>query len=412
MKKILIALSLAVLATFMVFSVNAAVLSPGLNNIAGEYSLTVNALKGESVVFESSQFCDAVGSDGFECIKITSLPAEKEGTLYFNDVEASVGQIVRYEDIEKLRFEPGADVTCSAFGFVYDSAYDMTCNVVFSQKNNDSPAAIESPTLEVYTSSQAKGQMRGCDPDGDSIRFEVVDYPEKGELLVDSKTGEFTYTAGDREAEDSFTFRVKDELGAYSAPCNFSLSIREEDGKYVFSDIDSSEEAVAASVMANKGLMDCRSVDGKTYFSPEKEVSRLEFLVGCMNVFGADNIPSAEDCGFDDDSDIPDKYKGYVYSATKLGIVGGIKENGECCFKPDEPITKAQAAVILNNIIGYEAEKVNSLDGVPQWAQDAVCAMYELGVYDLSGGEADALAVMTRLDSAQMLYKVNYLLNE
>ncbi len=412
MKKILIVLSLAVLSAVMAFSVNAAVLSPGLNNIAGEYSLTVNALKGESVVFDSSQFCDAVGSDSFECIKITSLPSEEEGTLYFNDVAAGVGQIVRYEDIEMLRFEPCADVSSSAFGFVYDSAYDMTCNVVFSQKTNDSPTAIESPSLEVYTSSLANGQMRGCDPDGDNIRFEVVEYPKKGELIVDTKTGEFTYTAGDRAAEDSFTFRIKDDLGAYSAPCNFSLKIREENSKYVFSDIDSSEEAVAASVMTDKGLMDCKSVDGKMYFSPEKEVTRLEFLVACMNVFGADKIPDVETCGFADDSDVPAKYKGYVYSAAKLGIVGGIEENGKSCFKPDDPVTKAQASVIINNIIGYKAEKVNSLSGVPDWAQDAVCAMYELGVYDLSEGEADALAVMTRLDSAQMLYKINYLLNE
>lgn len=40
-----------------------------------------------------------------------------------------------------------------------------------------------------------------------------------------------------------------------------------------------------------------------------------------MNVLGAANIPEVTNTGFADDADIPSEYKGYVYSAHKLGII-------------------------------------------------------------------------------------------
>ena len=154
--------------------------------------------------------------------------------------------------------------------------------------------------------------------------------------------------------------------------------------------------------------MTCVSDNGKDYFSPESKMSRIDFLVTAMNVFGADNLPKVESTGFTDDESIPEKYKSYVYSAAKLGIVNGVADGDGMRFDPNAYITRAEACVMLNNIIGYEAKTVSEVAGAPAWANDSVCAMYELGV-----SSDDALASsLTKEDSADMLYKVSCLLGE
>ncbi len=412
MKKTILSLSLLLSVFLMAVAVNAAILSPGLNNLAADFSLSVSGINGEDVYFTSEQFADAVGVAGFNEIKITSLPDETMGTLYFGDTAVCVGQVIKEEKIELLRFEPSGSVEKTAFGFTFDSSYEMICNVVYTLKQNNAPTVITSPALNAVTSTVSVGEMKGYDADGDSIRYEIVDYPDGGKIVFDSATGEFTYSAGKNAMSDSFTYRVRDSFGEYSDVGEFIITVSKNKPKNVFSDLEYSNVAVAASALVGDGVMNSERIEGSMCFLPDKEVSRLEFLVSCMDVFGAANIPAVNNTGFYDDAAIPEKYKGYVYSASKLGIVDGSVINGELCFRPDAPITKAEAATVLNNIIGYEAETVDSLPGVPSWAMDSVCAMYELGLYDLNEGNADGASSITKSVACEMLYNVSCLLGE
>ena len=116
--------------------------------------------------------------------------------------------------------------------------------------------------------------------------------------------------------------------------------------------------ASAAAAVTDAGIMSFTEDGGNNLFRPTEKMTRLEFLVAAMAAFGADKLPKAANTGFADSDDVDSKYKSYVYSAAKLGIVKGIDTDSGCCFMPDRNITKAEAAVILNNIIGYEAEAV------------------------------------------------------
>ncbi len=132
-----------------------------------------------------------------------------------------------------------------------------------------------------------------------------------------------------------------------------------------------------------------------------------------MNVLGAANIPEITNTGFADDADIPAEYKGYVYSARKLGIINGVPSGDELYFKPDEPITRAQASVILNNILGYSATAgMHYNDEIPAWAQTSIDALRELGIYPVSGGAANPAAMLTKEDTAKMLFNLMTLLDE
>lgn len=404
MKKLLI-LFLS-LCTFTALSTAAAaVVSPGLNVIAAEKEMCVSVLPGESAVFSKESFCEALGREDLTEICIIALPASSEGSLYLSDAPLVENQVISARDVDFLTFVPAEGSEGGSFRFTVNDDYAMTCSIVTKDKVNNAPVSVGDMSLSVYAGTSCKGKLSANDPDGDILYYEVMSYPENGTLTVDYETGEFSYKAQRTPLYDSFTYRVCDSGGAYSGKAQVTLSVIESKNGTVFSDMEENACATAAIAMTDMGIMTCSENDGEITFSPSDTVTRLEFLVSAMNLFGADNIPTVSDTGFVDDSDIPEKYKGIVYSAAKLGIVKGI-EKGDCLyFYPNRAITPEEASVILNNVIGYEPKSCSGEE--PAWALEAVCAMKELGVYSVTDP-----AKFRRDDAAQLLYGISCLLYE
>ena len=393
---------------------SAATISPGLEVMAGEEAMIVSGIAGESVVFSDENFADTVYSDTFESITILSLPRATDGTLYFNDAAVAPNQVIAREDMDKLRFDAAEGVLSTSFRFTFDRSYDMNCMIKLTDKNNNAPVCTQGAAIKTFSDMTCSGNMIASDPDGDTITFEVLSYPEKGTLSFDQNTGDFSYSPYEEvHGTDSFVYRVRDSYGAYSEECTVNISIDRINTTLAFSDMEDSSCQAAAIVMTDSGHMDYTEEDGEVYFEPSSEVTRLDFLVTAMNVLGAANIPEVTNTGFADDADIPSEYKGYVYSAHKLGIINGIPSGNERYFKPNEPITRAQASVILNNILGYSAAtQVNCSDDIPTWAADSVNALWELGIYPVSGGAANCAANLTKEDTAKMLFNTMTLVDE
>lgn len=393
---------------------SAATISPGLEVLAGEEAMIVSGIAGESVVFSQEKFSDTVYSDTFQSVTILSLPPAADGTLYFNDAAAAPNQVIAAGDMDKLRFEAAEGVQSTSFRFTFDRSYDMNCVIKMSDKNNNAPACTQGAAIKTFSNMTCAGNMIASDPDGDTISYEVVSYPENGTLSFNQNTGDFTYSPYEKvHGTDSFVYRVRDSYGAYSEECMVNIDVDRKNTSLSFSDMDDSSCQAAAIVMTNSGHMDFAEEDGEIYFEPSSEVTRLDFLVTAMNVLGAANIPEVTSTGFADDADIPAEYKGYVFSAHRLGIINGVPSGSELYFKPNEPITKAQASVILNNILGYSATaKINCSDEIPTWAAASIDALWELGIYPVSSGIADPTANLTKEDTAKMLFNMTTLLHE
>lgn len=406
MKKILS--TAIILSAIAVYAVSAAAssVSPALDVIANDYAMTVSGISGESICFNKEQFCDAAGTDKFESIKVQSLPGETEGKLYLYDTPVSVNQIIPVSDIENLCFIPENDAKSAGFTFSPDDSYTMTCNIVFDSKANNAPTCNNSICVNTYTSTLCGGKMTAEDADGDALRYEVVQYPEKGTLVFEKDTGNFRYTPTNTPGTDSFVYRAVDSKGAYSEPVSVMLNVAVNTSGTCFEDTVNNSCAAAAIAMTDKGVMTCSENKGKKTFSPDEKVTRLDFLVSAMNLFGASNIPQVQDTGFVDDKDIPDEYKGLVYSAAKLGIIKGVQSGDNLYFYPDKPITPEEASVILNNVIGYVPEKSNV--SAPSWAKESVAAMKELGVFYSEEGAT----VLNRAQTAQMLYGISCMIYE
>ncbi len=401
MKKIFSLILAAMIATSAVLYAGASLLSPGLLVLSENDPMVMSGLCGEPVAFSGADFCRHTGLDSYKKITITSLPSEDEGMLTVGGKEVSENDSISFSDTDRLVFSPAEGIKESSFTFTVGDGCETRCTVILTDKINLEPTATSTlSAIRTYSGMSASGHMVASDPDGDKLSYDIIRYPAKGTVDFDKATGEFTYSATGN-GEDSFTFIVKDTFGNYSeeATVNFAVSVNSTG--ISFTDMTENGAYAAAIHMIDEGVMQSREADGEVYFDPAENVSRLDFLVSAMNILGASNLPEISDSGFADDKDIPLDCKSYVYSAYKLGIINGSNIDGQKYFRPDDPITCFEAAVILNNIVGYEASSDYSFsENVPVWAKDSVTAMYELGILSSYNSSDDKL---TKDTSAKLL---------
>ena len=87
--------------------------------------------------------------------------------------------------------------------------------------------------------------------------------------------------------------------------------------------------------------------------------------------------------------------------------VKGTYVDGTLCYLPSEPITRAEAAVIVASIIDAATPVVtptfsDSAD-IPTFARGAVASLSYMGILSDRGGSIMANADLTRGEAAQML---------
>ncbi len=105
--------------------------------------------------------------------------------------------------------------------------------------------------------------------------------------------------------------------------------------------------------------------------------------------------------------------QGYIDTARKYGIVSGTGENN---FKPDRPVTRAEMAVMLNNMLGYSSTSQAFTDVSKteySWAYDAISALETRGILNgyadgsfrpqNSITRAETAAIITRVDLSQLV---------
>ena len=389
-------------------------LSPGLQQIAYENEMIASGLIGAGIRFSSADFENAVGKS-LDSVTITSLPSAADGTLFFGDAPVKAGQEIRMKSVSSLRFEPTKACKTSSFRFRADEGYSFPCILRWTDHANAAPSAsVSGDAVACWTQKDISvyGSMPGYDPDGDSILFEVVEYPDHGLLEVLSpSSGDYRYTPFDGvQGSDSFTYTVRDEWGHYSEPQTVSISVVKAASTLELADMEGHWAHNAALVMASENAMDVRYVNGEIYFDPDAAITREDFLTTVMKALGAGDIAPAKTV-FDDDGEISDSASGYVARAYSLGIVRGSNEDGKLCFRPKDCVTRAEAAVILNKIVGAEDSDAIAVfadsSSVPAWARSSLSALTAAGVLGGTGaGQISPNSILSRGEAAEMIFKV------
>lgn len=420
MKKIFrgLAVLLAVMAAILPLSA-AAPLSPGLHLLAAEYEMVKSGLIAEEICFSADDFSRAVNLAQTGSVTLTRLPPETEGLLKLGGVRVKEGQTISQRQLDLLRFSPAsAAVTESSFEFVCgERGYAISCSLYLLPTLNFSPTvALADPnvlTVSTHRAVSCFGSLPAHDPEGDALTYEIVTPPKKGTVtLLDETRGDYRYTpTAGKSGKDSFRYVVRDCYGNYSTAAEVTVTITRPSTSVVYADMTEHWACNAALTMTEQGIMQGRQVGKLYYFDPDGTVSRGDFLVMAMNVLGITEVPASADTGFADDDEIPTAMKGYVAAARELGYIHGRSSIGGVVFAANETITRAEAAVMLGNMLDPALPTVKPVfadaAGVPEWAYDALSALNAMGVFKGTGsGMIAAGQLITRAQAAQILCAV------
>ena len=392
-----------------------AVLSPGIFIVAEQNGMAKAGLRGEKLTLGGDDFARALNVSSIDSITFTSVPPVTDGRLFVGNVALSKGQTVSGSNLSLLSF--GADRSALAetsFCFSPDGApYEIECTLYFLDGVNYAPTVSIAPavSLEVNTYENVihRGKLSAYDPDGDECFFEIVSEPRRGVLVLsDDGSGEYTYLPNDGYVgKDSFCYVARDKYGNYSAAAEVSVSVSRAAMAERFDDMADSDAHAAAINLLERGIMSGTQIGDGYYFQPAKSVSRSEFVVLAMQTLGIREVNTLRVTDFADDRDIPASMKGYVAAAYELGYINGSFRDGKLCFLPNEPITRAEAAVIVGRMLEAATPVIkpqfDDREDIPTWAESSLSALASVGVLETVGGDIRPLELMSRADTAKLL---------
>ncbi|MGM9668578.1 MAG: Ig-like domain-containing protein [Faecousia sp.] len=337
---------------------------------------------------------------------ITGLPDVRTGTVLLGSRVIRPGDILTADQISLLTFAPISTKEDASASVTYLPIYDghvsqeATMTISIRGKEDKAPVAEDS-AMETYKNLPNDGTLKVIDPEGQPMTFTVTRQPRRGEVAI-REDGTFTYTPKkNKVGTDSFTYTATDSAGNVSRQATVTVEILKPLDNQQYTDTLGTDCRFTAEWMRNTGVFSGEVLRSEHCFGPEKTVTRGEFLSMVMNVL---EIPVTEDVvstGFDDEG--PQWLKPYLAAALRSGIVSGYSTETGLEFRPDQPITGAEAAVMLQNAMGLTVE-TGSLEDVdenivPAWARTASAALCSNGLPILA-----AEIPLTRGEAANVLY--------
>lgn len=391
--------------------------SPALDVIAVEYGLKKVSLVSRDVYFEKADFENASGLSKVNKINIVSLPDANCGTLMLGGIALGENRSVSGKNLDNIRFVPKVSgVIETNFKFTVNDGTTgaYTCSVYLLDKENAAPTVSEGSgtyhEVSTYGGITLYGVMKATDPENDPVSYEITKMPEHGKLVVENQyTGSYRYTPDENYiGNDSFSYVASDKYGNISETANVSVNVDEPDTNIVFADMGEHWAHGEAIRVAGSGVMSF-GTDGVSYtFSPDSPISRAEFCASLMKCAGYDGFTSVNGTGFADDAEIPEEYKGLISAASILGVASGYPVGDKLYFYPNNQITRAEAAVMINSLYGFEYDGSVAVfadeESVPAWAYGSLAALAQVGVMKGdSNGSLSAYDGLTRAHTAVLM---------
>ena len=388
-------------------------LSPALDVLATDLTLTKTGLVSREIVFSPLDFESLLGVGHLASITVLTLPDPAVGTLYLETTPVMKNQVISRESLSALKFVPttAEEGDCTfVFGTVSTSQpLALSCNLRLSDGLNFAPDSGGEREEQVSTLAgiPVYGKLAATDPEGDALTYRITAYPDKGTLrLTNRSEGSFCYTpVAGYTGEDSFRYVVLDEYGNASKEVTVKLEVEPTTTALRYCDMNGNRALLPAMRLAERGVMIGETIGASAYFHPGKAVTRAEFLAMTLCAAGVEVPEKGSATAFSDDADIPDYLRRYVSYGEQMGYITGSSADGTGRFEPNRTVTYAEAAVMLQNVLKLTAQGVHSVfaeeDTIPAWAESAVWAVAEAGLFPEGVFAADS--AVNRADAAVML---------
>lgn len=263
----------------------------------------------------------------------------------------------------------------------------------------------ENLELKTYRNVSVGGRLSAYDPEGGALSFEISTEPVKGELQL-SDDGSFVYTPGEnKKGRDYFGYRATDEQGNVSQEATVIIKIEKQKKDVFYPELHGTADEYAATALSEAEVFTGEQLCGVYYFDADREVSRGEFLSMCMALSGEPIVSSVMSTKYNDDSSIPYWMKPYVATASIMGVEPMSTGSD---FLPEELITRQEAAVMIDSVLGLSPVSYISLDEDMDSELAQACANLQArGIFD---GPATA-ETLTRREAAHMLINALDMLN-
>ena len=347
-------------------------------------------------------------------ICVTNLPDPETGTVMLGCRVIRCGDILSAGQLDQLTFQPlrtqeDQDAVMTYLP-IYENKVEVatTMSIAVRGKEDQAPVAQDS-SMETYKNLSNKDKLHAQDPEGQDLSYTVTREPKRGTVTIHAD-GTFTYTPKkNKVGVDSFTYTATDPAGNVSREATVTIQILKPTDSKLYTDTDGLDCRFEAEWMRNTGLFVGEKIGNKEFFQPDKAVSRGEFLAMLVKTL---DIPTEDSAAASLPEDTPDWLRPYLAAAIRSGLTAGWPETEGESFCADQPITGAEAAVMLQNALDLNisqetleetAASEEEVAEVPAWAALSLTAMAENGIA-LQAGEA-----MTRGDVAQVLYQVSQL---
>lgn len=333
-------------------------------------------------------------------ICVTSLP--DSGTVYLGSRIIRAGDILTAEQLERLTFSPlrtekDLDAVMTYLPIYANRVDEEAVTTIAIRGKTDKAPVAEDSSLETYKNLANKGKLKVSDPEGEALTYSVTRQPKRGVVEI-HEDGTFTYTPKkNKVGVDSFTYTATDPAGNISRTATVTVQILKPSDSRQYTDTTGTSCTFTAEWMRCTGIFSGEQLGDDLCFNPQKSVSRGEFLSMVMNAL---DIPAEENVtstGFVDEA--PDWLKPYLASAMRRGLVTGYPEEEGAVFKAEQPITGAEAAVILKNALDLTVPAGAVESCLPVWAANALSAV------NVSGIALENSDTVTRAEAANILYQ-------
>lgn len=320
-------------------------------------------------------------------ICLTRVPGQ--GAMKLGSRELRPGDVLTAGQLDSLTFSPGDPETGGDFQIGYLPIFDhsvaeeTTLNLSLRGRE-DKPPVAEDSALETYKNLANTGKLKAHDPEGQQLTFTVTRQPRRGTVEL-GEDGSFTYTPRhNKVGVDSFTYTAADPAGKVSREATVTVTILRPMDAARYTDTAGQDCCFAAEWMRNTGIFTGEALAGNACFSPEKNVTRGEFVSMLVKTL---EIPVEEDVTYTGCTDeVPQWLRPYLAAAVRSGLTAGLPARET--FGAGEEITGGEAAAMIAAALDLEEEAMAREDLLPE-----------------------AEAPVTRAQTALVLYRVRQLLD-
>lgn len=359
--------------------------------------------------FQTGDFFDS-SEQPLQGVFVTAVPDAAVGVLYLENRVIHAGDMLTAEQITRMTFRPADNEDREAelcylpvFRDTVEPEAQMTIRIRGTQ--NKVPE-VRDISLETYKNLEKSEVLPVSDPEGQTLSYTVTRQPRRGSVELHDD-GTFTYTPKkNKVGKDAFSFTATDAAGGVSQEATVTIRILKPLDDKAYTDMRGASSEFEALWLKNTGIFSGVEIAGQECFGPEEQVSRGEFLAMAMELLEIPLVRTPVSSGFADEAGAPAWLKPYLVTAMRLGLVEGCASDVGLVFRPQDPVTGAEAARMLQNVLSLQEDEAAAMaaEAAPVWARRAASALSAAGVTlpELS-------APVTRLEAAKLLYQVSKL---